>query len=176
MSERIPLEEATFEQLHAYATTILGIEVKKGTNGPQLRSKIEATGTKEIILPDAPEQPSHEGAPPPRVGVKPKQIADVRKGEPTVELTINEQSGAGGKRAIPVGVNGVMILLPRAERIKIAYRYYVALNNAIKTLYETDQETGDVIDRDVPSYPFQVHRMPPDDELAAWLEKDAKAA
>ena len=96
--------------------------------------------------------------------------------DPKVQITIAEVEGAGGKRPVFVGVNGVGMLIARGRPQDIPYRYYAALTNAIKTTHEQDESTGEIVSSDVPSYPFSVNRMPPQTEIDAYLALEQQAA
>ena len=96
--------------------------------------------------------------------------------DPKVMITITEMPGAGGKRDVFVGVNGVGMMIPRGRPVVIPYRYFHALENATQTLYEQDEHTGEVISSDVPSYPFSVNKWPEKADIDAYLAAEQRAA
>ena len=90
------------------------------------------------------------------------------KADPKVRMFLNEAEGAGGQRAVFVSVNNVPMLIPRGEEVDVPYRYYLALKAAISTIREQDENTHELLSRDVPAYPFQVVRLPTAKEMEAW--------
>lgn len=93
--------------------------------------------------------------------------------DPKVKVTIAEETGAGGRRGVFVGVNGVGMIIPRARPVDIPYRYWLVLNNARKTVYEQDDETGEIMESTVLSYPVSVNQMPSQEEIDAYYAADA---
>ncbi len=89
--------------------------------------------------------------------------------DPKVKVTIAEMEGAGGKRAVPVGVNGVIMLVPRGRPVDIPYRYFMALKCAVKTLHEQDEETNEITSTEVDAYPMSVNKMPDQADIDAYL-------
>jgi len=85
-----------------------------------------------------------------------------------VSLTIHVQEGAGGKRPVFVGVNGKAILIPRATKCSVKLRYLRALEAAVETKYEYDEEAKANVPRELPSYPHQVHTMPSEADIEAY--------
>ena len=171
----VPWDKATLVELKKFAVSVLGIIPGPNIGESTLRAKIRAAfagnhitimvldGEDEVVAPDAPAPPSD----PPIQGKALRGSS--AENDPKVTITIAEVEGAGGKRPVPVGVNGVIMLVPRGKPAPIPLRYYFALGDAIKTLYEMDEQSGDVNSSDVPSYPFTVNKMPPDAEIQAYL-------
>ena len=174
-------DEATLKELKMFASGVLGMTLGPNIGEETLRAKIRQAfpgdkitimvldGEDEAVAADAPVPPSEA----PAQGKALRGSSSVN--DPKVTITIAEAEGAGGKRPVPVGVNGVMMLIPRGRPVDIPYRYFDALSKANKTLYEQDETTQEVISTDVPSYPFSVNKMPPQDEIDAFLAADAQA-
>lgn len=164
---QIPLATATKAQLKAFALH-LGANVTNFDNEDKLREKIAAAGWDQssIVAIDQQDAP---------IGQAAKSAQDKTLTEPMVDITIHTQDGAGGKRAVFVGVNGRALLIPRNKRCSVKLRYLKALENAIETKYEFDEEVKANTPRDTPSYPFQVHTMPSQAEQDAWYAHEAKA-
>ena len=177
----VPWDEATLQELKMFASGVLGMTLGPNIGEETLRAKIRQAfpgdkitimvldGEDEAVAADAPAPPSEA----PAQGKALRGSSSVN--DPKVTITIAEAEGAGGKRPVPVQVNGVQMLLPRGRPIDIPYRYYDDLCKAVKTLYEQDETTQEVISTDVPSYPFSVNKMPPQDEIDAFLAADAQA-
>lgn len=162
---QIPLMDATKEQLKAFCIE-QGIPVQNFMTEQTMREKLYGKGWAHsfIVVYDDP------------VASAPKAKATGSKevSEPMVEVRLSNGEGASGKRAVFVGVNGVGILVPRNIPCRIKHRYYGALRNAEETTYSYDENTKDLEPRDMPSYPFEVIRMPPDAELKAWSDYKAE--
>lgn len=166
---QIPITSASKAQLRDFARN-LGVTVTNFDDEQKIITKIQATGYDQsfIVVPDASA---------PKAVANGKLVAGQEVPEPMVEITIHTQEGAGGKRPIFVGVNGRGILIPRNQRVPIKHRYLGALEGAIETKYEFDEEAKANMPRDLPSYPYQVHKMPSDGEIQAyhdWYDANEK--
>lgn len=178
----VPWDDATLDELKKFVAQVLGISVNYNIGESTLRAKIrQAYGgdTITIMVLDGEDEFVAEDAPAP-ASTKPPTHGKALRGssaenDPKVTITIAEIEGAGGKRPVPVGVNGVMMLVPRGRPVDIPYRYYHALTLAVKTVHEQDEETLEIVSSDVPSYPFSVNKMPPQAEIDAYLAADAAA-
>ena len=169
---KIKLADASTEQLRWFAGSYLNLEVSPSDNANALRVAISrAWDDSEISVPsdmggDAKKpSPRKVAAPAPGAALAPKDSSR----DPRVTLIISRQDGPGGDRPVEVGVNGTLILIPRGEPSTVAYRYYEALKNAVQTVYEQTSD-GDIIGRDVHTYPFQVTNMPSEAAVQAWLD------
>ena len=182
----VPWGEATMDELKTFATAVLGMTVNYNIGEDTLRAKIRPAfvGDSITIMVKVQEKPADAPAPAPeapKVGNEAPKVGKPLRGssaekDPKVTITIVEGEGTGGKRPVPVGVNGVLMLIPRGKPVDIPYRYYAALQLAIKTVHEQDEATQEIISTDVPSYPFSVNRMPPQADIEAYLEADRTAA
>lgn len=162
---QIPINSATKAQLRAFANH-LGLPTTNLDSEDKLREKIASSGYEEahIIVFD----------PAPVAAAKARAVASGDAvDEPMVNLTVFTQEGAGGKRPVFVGVNGKALLIPRNRPCDVKLRYLRALENAVETKYEFDEEEKANVARDMPSYPFQVHRMPSDKAVADWHAYEA---
>lgn len=186
----IPIEDATKEQLAAFAQQTLGLDVPKNSSVAAIKAKIAAAWDKDHITAladvDASETASNPApaapapapaAPAPAAPVAPaassagRMVSAGGARDPKVRLYIPSEERAGGNRAVFVGVNGRGILIPRDKEVDVAYRYYEALKNAVTTVHREDQETRKLISYDAPAYPFQVRAMPPQAEIDAWFAR-----
>ena len=161
---RIPIDEADFADLKHFAT-LLGIEVKHGTNAAQLRAKIAACApdVKDVprptppappvvAQPDPATQPASEPAQAwPVDGEDPaRRPAAVSRpasrallshlNDPRVRIRINKTDDKRRARDVFVSVNGVTLGMQRGVEIDIPYRFYLALEHAKeKNAVETDE-------------------------------------
>jgi hypothetical protein len=172
----VPWDEATLTELKMFAAQVLGMsthpsigestlrgKIRQAYNGQEITIMVNESGPEDEAVGDAPSPPSET----PNDGKALRGASAA--GDPKVKITIAEVEGAGGKRPVPVGVNGVIMLVPRGKAVDIPYRYYEALTHAVKTTYEQDEASGEVISSDVPSYPMSVNVMPPQAEIDAYL-------
>lgn len=172
----VSIEEADLDQLKEFATNTLGLEYHKTANKTHMLSMIRKVHEKDTIqVEDAPEVVPHAGQPLDMTPHAPNDTSKEPSGlksasDPKVTIMIPLSEKEGGDRPVPVGVNGKQMLLPRGKDIVIPYRYFEALNNAVRTEFRQDPNDDDyeIKRRDVPSYPFQVKAMPSQEEIDAW--------
>lgn len=186
-TKTIPLSEATRDQLLHFAEVHLGINLgpnKQNVKPETLMSKIRQAGHEEVVVAVAnadADQVAEEMA---QVDQRAMQRTESKraiggassKGDPVIKILIPEEDKRGGDRPVPVTVNGTTILLPRARPIDVAYRYYLALENAKQTLFDQNPETGEITNRTVYSTNFQVIQHPSQGEVDAWHAKQAEEA
>jgi hypothetical protein len=172
--ETVMIDEATAEQVRAYATNFLGIpteDVPDGEVMAKVRASIEGN---TIFVATATDSGDQTGFPPPPVEdtVGGGLVGTLGRDDPKVTLTLHaeERDGVVVNRHKEVGVNGVVWLLKRGEPITIPYRVYVALANAERHII-THTAEGEVREQVVLNTPFNVERMPPPEEIAAWHRK-----
>ena len=175
----VPWDEATLDELKMFAAQVLGMSVHPNIGEDKLRGKIRMAYPGEsitiMVLEDEDDKAADAPVAPSEGDGKALRGASAA-GDPMVTITIAETDSAGGKRPVFVGVNGVGMLIPRGKQVDIPYRFYLALTNAIKTTYEQDEATGEIVSSDVPSYPFGVNKMPPQAEIDAYTAAEQVAA
>lgn len=199
--KKIPIEQASLNQLRFHAETVLGLEPipAVGTSKATVIAKIQAAvpGTTEISLADEPDSLAQTTAElntaqrdadaaqakveaiaaqaDKYAGMSPKQAAQ-HHNDPIIEVMIPQSPEPGGDRDVPVAVNGMQWTIKRDTWVKVPYRVFEALLHAKETRYEhTNDEIGrmQVTERDVPSYAFSSRNGPTDEEIAAWRERTA---
>jgi hypothetical protein len=184
---KVRLDEASFPQLKEYCETH-GLEVKVGHSTHHLRAKITTAfpGTQEIEVSEEVSKaeeiiPTRGGSPRMGVNMGSRRVEERRpdlpishhKNDPTIEVFIPETKEPGGKREVEVAPNGLLFLVKRGQWVKVPYRVFEALNNAIETTYEDipSQIPGMPPTReryDTHAYPFNYRNGPSEEELAAW--------
>lgn len=175
-TKQIAIAEASKEQLFQFAKGRLGLDVPLSITKSMLLAKISVAHDKDTIdVPDVDEEvdlnapvltPKGKRAPTSEEGSR--LVSKGGKGDPLVEMTLHQSAEKDGKRPVFVAVNGVEILVPRGERIKLPYRYFHALENAIRTEGTWDEQSNEIIKTEVPAYPFLIHRLPSDEALDQW--------
>ena len=170
------IDDATPEEVKEFASRFLGIPTAELTDG-QIAAKVRAaTETDMIYVSVPPEEQEMTGHPP--IAVEDDVAAKLQGGlghsDPQVKLILHneEKDGVIVSRHKEVGVNGVVWLLKRGTEITIPYRVYLALNNAARDVI-THDGTGEVMTQTVKSTPFNVTKLPTDDEVAAWEKRTA---
>lgn len=178
----VPWDEATIDELKQFTASVLDISVHPRIGEETLRAKIRQvypgdTITIMVLDGEGDGAPSDAPAPPSETPNDGKALRGTSAShDPKVKITIAEVETAGGKRPVPVGVNGVIMLVPRGKAVDIPYRYYEALLHAVKTMHDQDEKTGEIIPTDVLSYPMSVNLMPPQAEIDAYLAAERPVA
>lgn len=173
---KIALEEATIPQLKKFGTEVLGLSFKVNESKPSILSKIATVrhDLEEIDIADDEEGDAAQTKSAPAVAATPVKKARFHstsgKFDPVVTLNIQIEKAKGGERPVPVGVNGTVMLIPRGKDVEVPYRYFEALEKAVLTESDQDEETHEITSRDVYAYSYQVKRMPPEEEIQAWLD------
>ena len=103
--------------------------------------------------------------------------ARLREYDPKAEITIAQTSDKTRSRDVQVAVNGDVIIVQRGKRVAIPYRFYLALDNAIEKIARDTDEINPQSQMpvkewvDQPSYSYTTHRLPSDEEIAAWHKR-----
>ena len=184
MSKRIPLNEASLEQLRLFAEASLGLELSPNCNSSTLVNKIKtAAPAIESIPAEIATGAGHKFAAinvqengwatfsvedPNRPG-KVKMETDLQPGEtpypqPHVKIQISASAKPGGDEPVPVSVNGAAMWIPRKKPAVIPLKYALVLQNAVEQRYEeynqeTDMHGGLKAPNVVQSYDMSI--MPP---------------
>lgn len=168
------IDEATPAELRQYASQFLGIPVDEDTTDAQVLAKVRAANEGSTIFVSASEdEPDQTGPIPPGGHYVPEQSTATSvlsaKGDPKVRLTLHaeERDGVVNNRHKEVGVNGTVWLLKRGEPIEIPYRVFLALELAEREVI-THSGDGEVRSQKVKNTPYNIERMPPAEEIAAW--------
>ena len=160
---RIPIKDATTEQLAEFALTNLGIDLRSGYNRNQVMSQITATGFSgtEIDVEDA--TAAAGGMEEQRV--KKLMASEHVEDEPLYDILIPETKDNGGSEPVPVPVNGVVCLIKRGVVVPgVKKRYVEALQNAQALQYQRGPNGEPINPRPVMSFPFQIVRGPYQDD------------
>lgn len=172
--QSVSLDEATTEQVRAYASNFLGIPVDDVPDGEvmaKIRASIEGNQI-FVATPEADADMSGTAPTPAAESAGGGMVGSLGRDDPKVTLTLHaeERDGVVVNRHKEVGVNGVVWLLKRGEPITIPYRVYIALKNAERHVI-THTPEGEVREQVVLNTPFNVERMPPPEEVKAWHAK-----
>ena len=165
------IDDATPEEIRAFAQTFLGIPTEDDTD-TEVLAKVRSAqeGDTIFISTETEEKTEQAGSPPPDVEQSSQKLAGgLGRDDPRVTLTLHaeERDGIVINRHKEVGVNGVVWLLKRGESITIPYRVYLALD-AAKRHAITHTGDGEVREQIVQNTPFNIEKMPPEEEIKAW--------
>lgn len=156
--KEIPFEDATASQLAEFASVNYGLDVRHTMGHAKIVQSLQASGydkqTIEVNVPDIAPAVASSG--------------EVRR---MAKVFIPEQEKPGGSEPVWSSVNGKALFTPRNRECEIPYEHYLALMNAVRHVYDTD-ENGGLIDppRNVPEYPVSLLGIYPP------LTNEAKAA
>lgn len=169
-TKNIPIEEASDDQLRSFAANILQLELGDDVRSrAQLLAKIDTVWKQAFVqVEELPELVLQNDATAPVVPVQ--QLTARYADDPKVELTIGNTSYPGGKEPVPVSVNGSPnLVIQRERRVALPYRFYLALLEAHEV--QTIQEGKELVETRITNYPVQIHKLPSDEEVAAWHER-----
>jgi hypothetical protein len=140
-TRRIPLNDATHDQLLQYGQTVLGLPFAPVWKIETMIAKIlearPGLDFIEIEMDDAPAAQANPSAPP-DIPAELKAAA-VPSGDDWVTIRLGADPGKGGDRDKDVGVNGQIMMIPRGKDVAIPRSYYMALLNTEQLIYETDK-------------------------------------
>ena len=157
MKVKLPIDMLSATALCTHVTTNMGLDVKPQMGLAGIKAKMAQAGfpIDFIEIDDGREEESITRVEPPRERHTP--------GKRMVQLRIEPQEKPGGNEPVYVSVNGVNILIPRAQTCWVDYKYYEALQNAVAHIAEVDEDSKITGWRKVPEYPVSVFHV--EDEL-----------
>ena len=79
---------------------------------------------------------------------------ELRPGQAKIHISKTELNKRG--HPVIVGLNGVMASIPVGQPVIVPEAYVEILRNAMRTEYELDVGTNELVPREVPSYPFNL--------------------
>lgn len=169
-----PIDEATPDELRAYAQQFLGI-MCDGVLDKEVTARVRAANdgpTIYVEVPSEDEPHSQAGSPPPPSEDQEDRAAlvgSLGRDDPRVQITIHaeERDGLVIARHKEVGVNGVVWALARGQSINIPYRVYLALENAERDSIVHNGD-GVPISTKAKNTPYNVEVMPTKAEIADW--------
>lgn len=193
---RIPLDQADAKALTDFATLILGLEVRPGTNATQLRGKIrqavpdikDIPAPREEVAVPAPvaASPLPTGyvpvdgedpiARPAAISMPPSEALTHAERDPKVKIRVFKTPDKTKPREVTIQNGGYVVRLRRGEAVEVPLRIYFTLLDA-KEMARVDSDDIDPVTQthlwsweEVQSYPFEVLAMPSAEEIAAWQQ------
>ncbi|KKK79022.1 hypothetical protein LCGC14_2837670 [marine sediment metagenome] len=164
MNRQVKIAEATHDQLLKFARETLGFNSPPNIGRETLVARISVAWTKDYItVAEAAAEVSQAGPQP-----LPQTAEQEAPEKPMVRINIHITEEAGGNEAVPVGVNGRIMLIPRGKDVDIPYTYYEVLKHAVMKKYDPMPDGGmNLVPREVPTYPFQVILAEVREDIAA---------
>lgn len=165
---RVPMTDTTEDQRRAFAES-LGLDLSDAKSDADVIALINTAWVNDWI--SVPELRQDQFG---NVQADPALPAaqQVFKGgfgaqDPKVRLRIGETELPGGKDPFPIGVNGSIVVVQRKLVVDMPYRYYLALQNAVREVVTQDQKTRELMVSEVTNYPLvQVIAMPSAEQIA----------
>lgn len=153
--KKIPIDIMSASALAAHVIANMGLDVKPQMGLAAIKAKMAQAGfpTDFIDFDDGEEEQPIQRIDPPRE----RHI----EGKRSVQLRIEPQEKPGGNEPVFVSVNGVNMLIPRAQTCWVDYRFYHALENAVAQIAEVDEDLKITGWRRVPEYPISVFHIEP---------------
>jgi hypothetical protein len=130
------LATADKHQMKFYAKS-LGLDLSLAMAETTMREKIEA----HLIKTDQPAPKS--------------EVAGIKKGDKRFTIMIPKALGKEGNEPVPVGVQGVLYMIPRAVNVDVPASVVEVLKNAVQDIV-TQDEDGIIHHDYVPAYPYTV--------------------
>ena len=164
MNREVKIAEATHDQLLKFARETLGFNSPPNIGRETLIARISVAWNKDhITVAQAAAEVSQAGQAP-----LPQTAEQQAPEKPMVRINIHITEEAGGNEAVPVGVNGRIMLIPRGKDVDIPYTYYEVLKHAVMNKYDPMPDGGmNPVPREVPTYPFQVILAEVREDIAA---------
>lgn len=155
--KHIPIDMLNATALANHVVANMGLEVSPKMGLPGIKAKMAEAGypTDTIEIDDGRDEPEIER-------VEPRRQRHI-EGKRSVQIRIEPQERPGGNEPVFVSVNGIHMVIPRAQTCWIDYRYYEALKNAEADVPIVDQDSNIIGYRKVPEYPVSVFVI--EDEL-----------
>lgn len=159
--QKIPVEEATEQQLRDFARDVLGIEIHHSAKHATCIAKVKEAWDKPEIMVAVTEPAAEAGSDVPESKEEPAQpprpvtAAQRPPKAGYVRVRIDIQDIPGGNEPVPVGVNGKVMVVPRAKECDIPEAYYEVLENSVSHIYDPlpDGKGINPEPRKVPSIP-----------------------
>ena len=155
---RIPLDEATPEQIRTFCRVVMGLPIADRENVPTMRAKLEkADYTLDFInLPQTAAPPSGHTSATEAFNTR----INPKTGQKEIRILVHVQDRAGGDEPVPVNVNGSNFFIPRGEPCWVPEKFVGALADAKEKQYDEydparDGGRGGLGEpRYIQSYPF----------------------
>lgn len=148
------IDECTNAELRAFANDIKGLSIPASASKQVILASLSAVHDGDTITVISTERAEH---PPLKPAVADKDAKDYW--EQPVRILIHKTEEQGASDHVWLCVNGRGIWVPRGKVCIVKRKYLHVLENAVRTTYEQTMKEngmpGDLIPREVSSYPFQ---------------------
>lgn len=168
----IPIDEATPDQIRAFATGFLNLELASdATDDAVLSAVLRAQpGSTLIFVKDEDEQQPEEAAAPPPEAFGNGMAGTLGQCDPraVIEIPIVESDDKTGEMDVMVGVNGRAWQLKRGVPLDVPWRVVEALKLTIATSVRHDMDTGEEQFSPTKRFPFHFHSQPTQEQIDEW--------
>ena len=177
---QVKIVDATQGQILRFMQERMGQHgLRPNTRKDNLVKKLAELYSEDFILVDDEDPHAGDAGPKserPHYANPPKTKVDMlRFGalDPMVTIKIHADKAKDGGRNVPCHLNGVEYFIPRNKEVKIPYRYFRALEEAVGDIHDgwDDKEKRNSEARETQSYTYTVTRMPSDAEIEAWKKR-----
>jgi len=76
--------------------------------------------------------------------------------EKRIKILIHKTESDTGVNNVPISVNGRTFLINRGEEVSVPESVIGVLKNAVREIFEYNDETGQMMSKEVQAYPFSV--------------------
>ena len=129
IKSKIAIDAATPTQMAEFAQDAYDLDVTYRTGKVRILEKLREAGFEGDEITATSSAPVLAD----KDGIAARAMA---AGEEMVTVNIGTRDGPGGDRAVPLGCNGSVMLVPRDRDCKIPRRFYESLKNAEELSYE----------------------------------------
>jgi len=176
---KLPIEEASDDQLRQFAKLVLALDETKLGNRQTMLGLIQSAWPQDFITQqvevDAMGQVQDQSV---TQEILPQQRlrGSIDEDEPRVTVRIMQTEMPGGRDPVPIGVNGVTVVAQRNMDVSMPYRFYLALLNAVRTVVDqipdpNNPRMRETIEIQVTNYPITVIKGADPDQVARWFER-----
>lgn len=181
--EKLALDDATDEQVRAFARTFLSLEGADAKAIKQVRQDVKDAWPQNFIwILKAPEPQAAAPVFQPAPGISKEQIElkagagiapTSSKNDPVVMLTISKTDQPGGKDPVFLNVNGNAIHIARGMPQAVPFRFFFDVMQTIQRLWNWNEKTSEMTSEDVTRFGVNILKFPSEDEIFSFLQHDA---
>lgn len=175
-TKRIPITEASDQQVEDFLD-MMQLDRSETTGRANLLALLATVHDEDHIIVSVNEgsdqaDQNEEAMPEPQQF---PSFGQAYKSDPIWRMKIGTTPMPGGKQPVPVGVNGVVVVIQRDMVVDVPHRFYLALQAAIQHTVTQNSKTRAIEEGEVSNYPItQIVKAPSPEEIAEWHERTGK--
>lgn len=151
-TKTIPIADATEAELRQFARDTLKLPISEKAKAETVRQKVAAYHEGPITI-HVDDEVAIQPSAPKILDTAPANPAD--PWDESVTILIQKGETPESQQPVWVSVNGRGLFIKRGVPSTIKRKYVHVIENAIQTIYHNDED-GNMIPENVPSYPFAV--------------------